>query len=242
MSRFAVLAPVTLALALVLHPAPARADDADLVGTWEGEAEGFKEVITIRNEKGVWFVSAVYFTKDGKPAGSFRGDEVKLNGAALEFSRNYDKKPSNDFPDMLTITAKADKGKLTSSWHVSTGDGSRTLKKAEAPAASTSPLAGTWKGEVDGLKEVWTIKEEKGNYTIFIVYSKDDKVGGGAIGVDPRFAKDVLTFTQQWLKRPDGPSSAGGATVTVPAPKDGKITYTWRLGKKSSEHSLEAVK
>jgi len=177
------------------------------------------------------------------PAGSFRGEDVKPEGNSLVFTRLYDKKPSNDFFDMLTISAKpADKGKLTYAWEIATGAGSRTLKKAEAAAASTSTLAGTWQGEVDGFKEVWTIKEEKGNYTVFVVYYKDDKVVGGSTAAEPTFARDLLTFTQKFDKRPDGVGWANDARITVHAPKDGKILYNWRVGKKSGEHTLEAVK
>jgi hypothetical protein len=250
MYRSAVLVPAALALALVLHPTAARAadDGSDLVGVWEGDADGYKQVWTIKNDKGAWSVSSVYLKK-GKEGGSSVGKDIKLVGGSLVMTQKYDKMPRDVvWGDGATLTLKLDKDKLNLAWDLGGSSGVHVLKKlggspapAPAPAASAG-VVGTWQGDVDGFKEVWTIKDDNGSYSVSGVYYKDSQAVGGYTGRDVKLNGDLLTFVQKYDKKPDGVVWADEAFITVRPTRDGKITYEWRIRRSRGGRTLDAVK
>jgi hypothetical protein len=102
-----------------------------------------------------------------------------------------------------------------------------TWKPAQTRAADEgAELVGIWEGKVDGYKEVWTITNDKGRWSVSAVYQKNDKLYGSSAGQNPKYADGVLTFTQKLVKIPPGVTWIDGATSTVKAVKD-KISYTW---------------
>src|SRR5262249_47866344 len=126
----AALKLVTLAVALAVVPAAARADE-DLVGTWEGMSGsgGFTEVWTIKMDKGGWSVSTVYL-KNGKEAGGFRGKDVKFASGTLTFVQDFVKKPDTTWADGTVISAMAKGDKLTFEWKNTAGSGTVNLSRA----------------------------------------------------------------------------------------------------------------
>jgi hypothetical protein len=246
MCRRAVVVPVALALALVLHPTPARAaDGSDLVGTWEGDVDGYKEVWTIKNDKGAWTVTSIYLKK-GREGGSSTGKDVKLVGDSLVMTQKYDKMPKDVvWGDGATLTFKLDKDKLTFTWDLGGSSGTRALKKVGGPApapAANDGVVGVWQGDVDGFKEVWTIKEDNGSYTVSGTYYKDGQAVGGYTGKDPKLNGNLLTFVQKFDKLPDGVGWIDGALITVRPTRDGKITYEWRVRKAKGDRTLDPAK
>ena len=74
-----------------------------------------------------------------------------------------------------------------------------------AHAAEGDELVGTWEGTsgAGGFKEIWIVKQDKGQWSVVGMFRKDDREVGRFQGNNYKFANGVLTFRQQYLKKPD---------------------------------------
>jgi hypothetical protein len=104
----------------------------DLVGTWAGNADGYREVWTIKKDRGEWTASCSYLDKNGKKAGGAQGKNPRFAGGTLTFTQKLDKLPPGVvWIDNVKITLKASGGKMTYSWSVLGATGSRTWEKVK---------------------------------------------------------------------------------------------------------------
>jgi hypothetical protein len=248
MARTLVPGLLALALALSWQPAPlcAADDGAELVGVWEGQLDGHKEVWTINNQNGRWTASGVY-QKNGKQVGSAAGQNPKYADGVLTFTQKLVKIPAGvTWIDGATITIKPAKDKLSYTWDVGGLSGAREWTRVgdvPAPTTTTSAVSpvGSWQGVVDGITEVWTIKNDNGDWTVSGVYMKDGQPVGSFTGKDPKFNNNTLTFTHSIDKKPDGVGWIDGSTISASV-KNGKLDYHWHNGKNKGVRLLEPAK
>jgi hypothetical protein len=77
-----------------------------------------------------------------------------------------------------------------------------------------SELVATWQSTSDGLLQLWTIKQNKGEYSVEGVYMKSDKEVGSFQGKNCKFADGKLSFIQEFKVKPVA-SWDSGSEVTV---------------------------
>jgi hypothetical protein len=110
-----------------------------------------------------------------------------------------------------------------------------------APAvAADDALVGTWQCDHDGLSEIWTIKNEKSDWSVTGVFRKGGEEVGAWKGGGVKVADGKLTATQMWTKKPD-PTWADNTQLT--ATSDGeKLAMTWDNGTMSGTREFKRVK
>jgi uncharacterized protein (TIGR03067 family) len=127
---------IATVVVLVLHSDGARAEPGDeLVGTWEGTANGMQEIWTIaRDKKGAFSVTGL-FQSNGKEVGSFKGGNVTLDKGILTFRQEYIMKPRANWTDGNEMTARADGDKLNITWKAGKQSGKNVLTRQGAAIA-----------------------------------------------------------------------------------------------------------
>jgi uncharacterized protein (TIGR03067 family) len=106
-----------------------------------------------------------------------------------------------------------------------------------APAAEDgSDLVGTWSGTAGGFKELWTIQQDKGAWSVSGVFKSGEAVVGAFRGVDVQYNNGTLTFRQDYIRKPAA-NWPNGNRITAKVSGD-KISFTWRSGKQSGSGSL----
>jgi hypothetical protein len=254
MSRTALAGVFAFAVALAGPSALLRAadDGADLVGVWEGQVDGYKEMWTLTNQNGRWNASGNYL-KNGKQVGAAIGQNTRYADGVLTFTQKLIKTPPNvTWIDSATITVKRASDKVSYSWDVAGLTGSREWTRVgDAPATTTSTtttsadagsLVGSWQGAVDGITEVLTIKNDNGNVTVSGVFMKNGSEVGSFTGKDPRLTNNTLSYVQQFDKKPDGVGWIDNANISVYVNKGGKLEYHWHHGKQRGARQLEPAK
>jgi hypothetical protein len=241
-----------LAIALTWQPALTRAadDGAELVGVWEGQVDGYKEVWTLNSQNGRWTATGNYL-KNGKQVGAAIGQNPKYADGVLTYTQKLIKTPAGvTWIDGATITIKLAKDKISYNWDVAGLTGAREWTRVgDAPAATTTTststgngnLVGSWQGVTDGITEVWTIKNDNGEWSVSGVYLKDGLPVGAFTGKDPKFSNNWLSFTQMFDKKPDGVGWIDGSNISV-AVKNGKLDMHWHNGKQKGVRLYEPAK
>ena len=92
------------------------------------------------------------------------------------------------------------------------------------PAAAG--LTGRWTGVVDGLTEVWTVRNADGKWEVAGVYLDGGKEVGSFVGTDVKLTGQTLSFVQKFVKMPTR-AWVGGAEHTATVSGD-KFSYTWK--------------
>jgi hypothetical protein len=107
-----------------------------------------------------------------------------------------------------------------------------------ARAAEGGELVGTWEGTsgAGGFQEIWTIKTNKGEWSVNGVFKKGGKEAGAFHGKDYKYANGTLTFVQEYDKKPVD-SWSDGNEMAVKASGD-LLAVTWRNGGQSGTTSL----
>jgi hypothetical protein len=105
-----------------------------------------------------------------------------------------------------------------------------------------SELTGDWTSVTpgEGFTELWTIKKEKGEWSVRCSYVKDGKEVGSFQGKDCKYADGALTFTQDFVKKPVD-SWDNGSQVAMRAAGD-KLKFTWRNGLARGEGEVVRAK
>jgi hypothetical protein len=101
------------------------------------------------------------------------------------------------------------------------------LAGSAAPAAE-GDLAGTWQVDHDGYNEIWTIKNEKGDWSLSGVVMAKGKEVGSFRGANLKVADGKATCTQKWAKKPD-PTWSDDVALTAEAKGD-RLAFTWDAG------------
>jgi hypothetical protein len=253
MSRTALAGFCALTLALTWQPAPLRAadDGSELVGVWEGQVDGYKEVWTLNNQSGRWSALGNYL-KNGKQVGAAIGQNPKYADGVLTFTQKLVKTPANvTWIDSATITVKRAGDKMSYNWDVAGLTGAREWSRVgDAPATTTTTtttasdggLVGSWQGVVDGFMEVLTIKSENGNWTVSGVFLKNGSEVGSFTGKDPKLSNNTLSYVQQFDRKPDGVGWIDNANISVYVNKSGKLEYHWHYGKQRGYRQLDPAK
>jgi hypothetical protein len=111
---------------------------------------------------------------------------------------------------------------------------------AAARAASDgSELVGTWTCDVEGYKEIWTIKQDKNDWSITGVYTKDGQEVGSFVGANAKLLPNgVLEFVKDYVKKPN-PTWPDRTTILLKTGKDNKLIYTWRHRRRAGTRMLE---
>ena len=108
-----------------------------------------------------------------------------------------------------------------------------------ARAAEGDELIGTWEGMsgAGGFKETWTIKNDKGEWSVVGIFKKDGKEVGMFQGQNCKYTRGVLVYQQQFVTKPD-PGWGNGTLITAKATGD-KLSFTWNNGRQSGPGSLK---
>jgi hypothetical protein len=124
--------------------------------------------------------------------------------------------------------------------HVLTGDmAAESVRAGAGPDPATAGLVGKWKGQVDGLTEIWTVQEAGGKWTVTGRYLEGDTEVGNFVGESVQLTGKVLSYVHVYQKQPFRPWF-NRATCTAEL-IDGKFTYTWRVGGSSGTRALVRV-
>ena len=206
----------------------ARAADADpLVGSWQADHDGYREVWTIAKDKDDYTVGGV-FTKKGDEVGSFKGDNVQVADGKLTCTQNWLTKPDPTWADNTKLSATAKGDKLTFTWDNGGQSGTRDMARVKAAAADGADLIGKWKVDHDGYTEAWDVRMEKGKWAVKGIFIKRGKQVGAWVGTDAAFADGKLTCTQKYLVKPEA-SWSDGTKMTAESNND-KFDFTWDNG------------
>jgi len=109
------------------------------------------------------------------------------------------------------------------------------------PAGTADPAAfiGSFSGDNDGFKEVWTItKDDAGQWAVKGGYLKGDDEAGGFTGRNVVFNDGKLTFALEFTKQPAGTTWVNGAMFTVVPGPNNSITVTWQVAGSSGTRTL----
>lgn len=200
-----------------LAPNTEPSEPARLVGVWVGTTpgQGFKEIWTVKRANDEWSLKCIYLDGD-KEVGSFHGEGFKATDGGLVFKQVFDKKPLPAWVDGTAITARADQDRLRYVWRNGNLRGMGTL--ARVPPTDGSELVGTWAGTSGegSFEEVWTIKQEKGEWSVSNRYFKEGKEVGSSHGESVRYDAGVLRFRQTFDEKPQAHWD-NGTTLTLQA-------------------------
>jgi hypothetical protein len=217
--RFNVVAGLMAAPLLVVSAQSALPGDK-LVGTWVSKASSGEndQYWTIRNDAGKWSVQGLYKTGD-EETGSFVGEKVTFDGKVLRYTHKYVKKPGKG-ADNVPVTIESEGDRLRYSWTVKDVTKKKLLDRvadvaqtAPTPAGSSEPktdldpagqkLVGTLAALVDRtFLTVLTVSYEQGAWSVSGLFKENGKDIGGFEGADVQYAKGVLTFKQQFFRKP----------------------------------------
>jgi S1-C subfamily serine protease len=143
----------------------------------------------------------------------------------------------------LRVSIPGDFGRARAIWvdpHVLTGDAPAGPARAGAGLdPAIAGLVGKWKGQVDGLTEIWTVQEAAGKWTVTGRYLDGDTEVGNFVGESVQLTEKVLSYVHVYQKQPFRPW-LNRATCTAEL-IDGKFTYTWRVGGSSGTRALVRV-
>lgn len=100
-------------------------------------------------------------------------------------------------------------------------------------------IVGAWEDRSGsgGFKEIWTVENVKGVWTVKGVFKKGDEEAGSWIGKSPRFAIGTLTFIQEYVQKPNA-SWSDGNVMTAKATGD-KLSFRWQAAKNSGTNNLD---
>ena len=96
-------------------------------------------------------------------------------------------------------------------------------------------FVGTWKADHDDLSEIWSVKADKGDWTVSGVVLQNGQEIGYFKGEDIHYLNGLLVFTAKYGKRP--PNWAETSKVTLSANGEG-LTYSWNTGDGSGKHEM----
>jgi hypothetical protein len=228
-------------LAVALTWQAVRAADDPLVGTWETDHDGYRDIWTISKDKDDYAVSGV-FRQNGGEVGSWKGADVKVADGKLTCTQNWIVKPNPTWSDNNKLTATVKGDKLTFTWENGNGQsGTRDMTRGKATAADGSDLIGLWQGEHDGFVERLEIRQVKGAWTAAGSFLNKKGVAVGAWGgADVAFADGKLTCTQKYIKKPEA-SWSDGNKLTAQVTNE-KLDLTWDNGNgQSGTHEMTKI-
>ena len=125
--------------------------------------------------------------------------------------------------------------------------GTRPLEK-KSDATTTAPagkgdgaeLVGAWTDSVGNFTGTWTVRMGKDGFSVSGVYSdKNMQPVGSFTGANVQFADGVLSFDQQFEKKPAG--FLDGAHIALKSTGDKVVQMKWRAGKASGNRLLAAA-
>ncbi len=101
------------------QPAAGAPANNPLVGSWRGWVDGCEEVVTVRNDLGVWSVTGAYF-RNGVRVGGFNSTNVRLAGRSLTFVQHFDRVPPGlNWVDGATVDLSPGiDGQIYYTWHI----------------------------------------------------------------------------------------------------------------------------
>jgi hypothetical protein len=108
-------------------------------------------------------------------------------------------------------------------------------------AADGSNLVGNWTCDVDGYKEIWTIKHDtdKNEWSVTGVYQKDGQEVGSFAGRGIKLtAGGNLMLIKEYTVKPKS-GWLDSVRVTITAEKDNKVVYRWTHNRSSGRRTLE---
>ena len=216
----------------------ARAADTDpLVGTWETDHDGYRDIWTISKDKDDYAVSGV-FRQNGAEVGSWKGVDVKVADGKLTCTQNWIVKPNPTWSDNNKLTASIKGDKLSFTWDNGNQSGTRDMTRGKAAAADGSDLIGVWQSEHDGYIERLEIRQVKGAWNAAGSFlNKKGIVVGAWAGADVAFADGKLTCTQKYIQKPQA-SWSDGNKMTAQVTNE-KLDFTWDNGSgQSGTHEM----
>lgn len=182
---------------LVFAVLPVQADETAYTGVWKGHTDGYDELWTVKNAKGVWSVNGK-FTLKGVDVTTFIGTDISDADGKLTFTRRLITKPTNstNWIDGGQVVAKSQGGNLTYTWTSGTRKGTHAMVRI-APG-ETAPLPvpekkivvakfdGTWTANVaTGFRVVMEIVPKNDTFDISAnYYNKSGQLVGNFLGAD----------------------------------------------------------
>jgi len=106
--------------------------------------------------------------------------------------------------------------------------------------AADDALVGTWQSDHDGFNEVWTISNDKGDWSLSGVFRRGGAEVGSFKGGDVKVADGKLSAAQAWAKKPD-PTWSDSTQLTATADGD-KLAMTWDNGVMNGKRDFKRVK
>jgi WD40 repeat protein len=124
---------------------PKPEDMKQFLGVWNGNAGGFPEIWTFKEDNGQLVISAIY-KRGNAVVGSWTGKDVKVTKGQVTFTEIWEKKPVPSWVSPMPVMVVPDGDRLKYSWGQNNyTDGSSFLSRVSTPApAGTDPLVGTW--------------------------------------------------------------------------------------------------
>jgi hypothetical protein len=177
----------------------ATAEDAKRFGgIWAGEADGFKELWTIKFQDDKCILSAVYVDLKGKrhPFG-MTGADIEFKDDKLHFVQKLVPGAPAHWRRNTPHTVEANRDGLSYSYF----GGGRSLVKV-SPAEIERSYLGSWACEVDGYVETWLIRKVGSKLQVGATLAAPGKKRAVWVGQDVKIADGRLTFTQKFRLAP----------------------------------------
>ncbi|MFO0967534.1 MAG: hypothetical protein U0793_18400 [Gemmataceae bacterium] len=224
--------------------AAAADEPGKFVGTWKGAIAGYDEIWTVRNKDGSWSINGKFQVR-GMDAGSFIGADIKESMGTLTFTRRFVKNPKNPaLPDEVAIIVKTEGENLSYTWSTKGKKGAsaleRTVEGAEKTTEKTAADAlgrfkGVWAANVaTGFRVVMQISQKEEKVEVAANYfNKKGLLAGAFVGADVTLKDGVLTFSQQFLKKPVSTWS-NGKLHTLEIVSDNVLKFSWKGGSSES--------
>ncbi|HEY7307739.1 MAG TPA: PT domain-containing protein [Gemmataceae bacterium] len=172
----------------------ATAEDAKRFGgVWAGEADGFKEVWSIKFQDDKCTLSAVYVDPKGKKTTfGMTGADIEFKDDKMHFVQKLGPGAPGHWFKNTKHTVEANRDSLSYSYF----GGGRSLVKVP-PAEIERSFCGTWVCEVDGYTEKWLIRKSGSKLQVGATLTAPGKKLSKWVGQDVKIADGKLTFTQK---------------------------------------------
>lgn len=136
---------------------PTPEDMKPFLGTWTGNAGGFPETWTFKDDNGQLAISAIY-KRGEQVVGSWTGKDIKVAKGQVTFTEVWEKKPVRTWVSPMPVMVVPVGDQLKYSWGRNDyKDGSSMLSRAVAPApaaGANDPLVGSWQWLPGGNRTV----------------------------------------------------------------------------------------
>lgn len=248
----------SLAIGVLVGPSAAADEPGKFVGTWKTKVKfaGYDQTIAISFDRDKWSVTGT-FQRDNAVVGTFFGDSPGFAGGRLTYRSKYIKKPDEGWGED-NVTLRLDGEALIMSFPLSSGgdivrafartaDEPKTVTNKTPPATpdpAPTPqdkFVGTWKGNIGGYDEIWTVKKSDGTWSINGKLLFNGAEYGSFIGNDAKESNGTLTFTRKFVKTPPRNPNLVDEVSIVVKPQGENLSYTWSGGEKKGAGALERV-